>query len=116
MRTPKEYTENLKRGIITEAMLQDCLFSVNKRAKNYRDKEREYRNRYRSNYYYRHDIYNNEERYRTKKNEYYAQKDLLLTILSPVCIHKELIGYERKRIYDYEKEYSRHVNPPHLNC
>lgn len=38
MRTPVEYTNNLKKGIITDQMLVDCLFSVNKRAKNWRDK------------------------------------------------------------------------------
>ena len=41
MKTPKEYTKNLKNGIITEDMIVDCLYSVNKRAKNYRDKERQ---------------------------------------------------------------------------
>ena len=49
MRTPKEYTDNLKKKIITENMLLDCLYSVNKRAKNYRDKERDYRQYYRRN-------------------------------------------------------------------
>lgn len=50
MRTPTEYTRNLKNKIITEKMLLDCLYSCNKRAKNWRDKEREYRDYYRSNY------------------------------------------------------------------
>lgn len=51
MRTPKEYSENLKNGIITAEMLEACLFSVNKRAKNCRDKIREYRrNRYFTGY------------------------------------------------------------------
>lgn len=31
MRTPKEYTQNLKQKIITKQMLADCLYSVNKR-------------------------------------------------------------------------------------
>ena len=39
MKTPKEYTQNLKNGIITAEMLSDCIFSCNKRAKNWRDKE-----------------------------------------------------------------------------
>ena len=51
MRTPKEYTDNLKKKTITESMLLDCLYSVNKRAKNYRDKERGYRQYYRGNRY-----------------------------------------------------------------
>lgn len=37
MKTPTEYTKNLKKKTITEQMLSDCLFSINKRAKNYRD-------------------------------------------------------------------------------
>lgn len=41
MKTPKEYRDNLLNHIITKQMLVDCLYSVNKRAKNYRDKERE---------------------------------------------------------------------------
>jgi hypothetical protein len=61
MRTPKEYTKNLERRIITKEMLQDCLLSVNKRAKNCRDKEREYHNRY------RHSQYDTEIVYRMKK-------------------------------------------------
>ena len=43
MKAPKTYTENLKNKIITQDMLCDCLFSVNKRAKNCRDKIREYK-------------------------------------------------------------------------
>ena len=46
MRTPKEYTNNIKNYIITKQMLLDCLYSSNKRAKNWRDKEREYRHSY----------------------------------------------------------------------
>ena len=74
MRTPKEYTNNIKNHIITKQMLLDCLYSSNKRAKNWRDKERD------------------------------EQKDIMLSILHPVCIHKELLGYERRRIYDYEDD------------
>ena len=43
MKTPKEYRDNLLNHIITKQMLVDCLYSVNKRAKNYRDKERKQR-------------------------------------------------------------------------
>lgn len=42
MKTPKIYQENLKNKIVTKQMLIDALYSVNKRAKNYRDKNREY--------------------------------------------------------------------------
>ena len=43
MKTPKEYIENLKNRTITTEMLADCLYSVNKRAKNYRDAGYAYR-------------------------------------------------------------------------
>ena len=55
MRTPAMYTKNLKNHVITIQMLLDCLFSVNKRAKNYRDQERKYR-------HMRYDYYDNEEK------------------------------------------------------
>lgn len=42
MRTPQEYVKNLNNKIITKAMLCDCLYSVNKRAKNFRDKAEQY--------------------------------------------------------------------------
>ena len=43
MRIPKAYTENLNKGIVTEQMLCDVLYSYNKRAKNWRDKKRQYK-------------------------------------------------------------------------
>lgn len=97
MRTPKEYSENMKNGIITMEMLGDCLFSVNKRAKNCRDQERKYRNR-------RYDRYDTCDTYRRKKEEYYEQKEMMLSICKPTCVHTEL--QERKyRVYDYEPDY-----------
>lgn len=91
-------------------MLLDCLYSSNKRAKNWRDKEREVRQetKYRQswNHYY-YDKYHNEEQANEKKEMYYAQKEIMLSVLRPVCIHKELIGYERRRIYDYEQDYRK---------
>ena len=83
MKTPKEYNDNIKNGIITSKMLTDCLYSVNKRAKNWRDKERDWRNS-------RHDNYNNEEKAREKKQQYYDMKDTswsvypLLRLISPI--------------------------------
>lgn len=50
MKTPAEFTKNLKEKVITEEMLEKALFSVNKRAKNYRDKKREYNRKYASAY------------------------------------------------------------------
>lgn len=103
MRTPKEYTDNLKKKIITTDMLAASLFSINKRAKNCRDKEREYRNRGKSNRYYC-DTYNNEEKYREQKEYYYRQKERLLALLSPTCIHREVFT-KCERYYDYEPDF-----------
>ena len=38
---PREYMENLKKRVITYEMLDDALYAVNKRAKNWRDVKRE---------------------------------------------------------------------------
>lgn len=105
MRTPVEYTKNLKDHVITQEMLLACLFSSNKRAKNWRDKEREYREKSRSRYYS--DEYDNEGKAREKKEEYYHQKKVMLSVMKPICIHREyLYDLEQKeRIYDYEDEY-----------
>ena len=97
MRTPKEYTANIKNGIITAPMLTDCLYSVNKRAKNWRDKEREYR-------YKRRDTYNREEQARDEKERYYSMKETMLSIVQPICIHRETIHHSgTERIYDYDE-------------
>ena len=50
MQTPKEYTKNIKNKLLTTNMVIECLFSVNKRAKNCRDKEREYREKYKEDF------------------------------------------------------------------
>lgn len=108
MTTSKEYTENLKKGIITEKMLELAAVSVNVRAKRARDKEREYRNRY--------DKYNNEEIKREIKEEYYRKKELLLSIVPISCLHKEqkyryekcyAIDYRPSELYDDEKEQAK---------
>ena len=78
MRTPKEYTDNIKKGIITRDMLSNCLYSVNKRAKNYRDNERKSR-RY-GNWTYA-------DSAAKRKEAFYNQKDIMLSILTPNCIH-----------------------------
>lgn len=78
MKTSKEYQINLRNKIITENMLYDCLFSLNKRAKNCRDKKNEY---WRSEYKWD---------YIERMDEYYRQKDFLLkSILKPTLIHRQ---------------------------
>lgn len=101
MRTPKEYSENLKRGIVTGEMMGAVLYSVNKRAKNWRDKERNYRCSF-------HDRYGNEEKSRNQKEQMYSRKEALLEFLKPVCIHKIFLEYERERVYSrWESDYSK---------
>lgn len=82
MVTPKEYEKNIKKGIITEKMLAECIYSVNKRAKNYRDKIREiWRKRAYNPYWY--DKYGNEEKYAKLEMEYYDSKDKMLSLIKP---------------------------------
>lgn len=97
MRTPQEFTNNVKNGIITTEMLNACLYSANKRAKNYRDAKREYKRRHYSCKYV--------DSATKKEEDFYRKKDMLLSIIQPVCIHKECVGYERIRIYDYESDF-----------
>lgn len=99
MRTPKEFEKNLKDGIVTKEMLGMVIYSYNKRAKNYRDKEREYRE-------YRYDKFNNEEKYRDKKDELYRCKEKLLSFVEPFMLHLETIRKNKTvRFYSYEDEY-----------
>lgn len=95
MRTPKEYTDNIKKGIITKDMLSNCLYSVNKRAKNYRDNAR--LSRCYGKWFYA----DNADK---KKEEFYKYKDIMLSILTPDCIHT-VERQRRTRIYDYEDVY-----------
>ena len=90
MKTPKEYTRNLKNGIITEDMIVDCLYSVNKRAKNYRDKA----------YQYRYSYYHGDSQ-REEMERYYGYKEQLLSYFTPKCIHQQYVGRGRERVYDY---------------
>ena len=100
MKTPKEYANNVKNGIITTKMLSDCIFSVNKRAKNWRDKEHQYRGKYSD------DWYGTVDKARENKEMYYSQKEMLLTPIKPKCIHRENTSRShRVRYFDYEPEY-----------
>lgn len=109
MQTNKTFNDNLKKGIITKEMLELALYSINKRAKNCRDKKNEYKGRY--------DKYNNYKKYEMQEQDYYQQKEFLLeTLLTPVCIHCET-QTKNRRIYDYESEYINHTNKGYWeNC
>ncbi len=105
MRTPSEFNNLIIQKTITAKMLSECLFSVNKRAKNYRDNERKYRN-LRKNCRYWSDIYDNEEKNREMKEKYYKKKDILLSIIAPTCIHREQ-RLCKVRHYEYELDFEK---------
>ena len=44
MKTPKLYNELVNEKKMTNEIIAECIYSVNKRAKNYRDKIKEYKN------------------------------------------------------------------------
>lgn len=100
MKPSKEYLNNIKNRIITEDMLSDCLHSVNKRAKNYRDKANEYKG-----YYGRY--HRNVESQYDKMEHYYDYKESLLSHIKPLRIHKQFIGCKRVRVFSYEDNYYR---------
>jgi len=95
MRTPKKYTENLENGIVTEQMLCDVLYSYNKRAKNWRDKKREYKKSYSSNSY----VWINDAR--ENEHKYYGYKIEILNLLEPECIHEEILENDYETIIQY---------------
>lgn len=105
MKTPMKYTKLVNKGIITEEILEAVLYSLNKRAKNCRDKKIEYYQlSKRLNYSKIHDdIY----RYKQKEKYFYDKKEYLLkSILKPISIYK--ISFKEERVltyYDYENEY-----------
>ena len=90
MTTPKNFIKNFKRREITEEMLGACIYSANKRAKNYRDKQANQRERRLSAYYYGgyyNDLYDVETRARPQKEAFYEKKENLLSVVDPDCIH-----------------------------
>ena len=108
MRTPQSYKVNLMDGVITASMLEDVLYSYNKRAKNWRNQERKYRQIRRENYFW-YDKYDYEAKAEEKKNMLYAKKSDILSFCSDylVCIHK-LTHTRRIRIEDTEDEYENY--------
>ena len=65
MKTSNQITKHLKEGKVTQEMLGMATFSYNKRAKNMRDNEREWRDFYRENRYYE-DTYGKVDSYQEK--------------------------------------------------
>jgi hypothetical protein len=84
-------------------MIAECIYSVNKRAKNYRDKVREYI----KSPYYSH-LQDNIDNAIAKKVEYYGMKEELLKKFSPTVIHKQFVK-NTKRVYSYEEDYQKNL-------
>lgn len=106
MDLPKEYIQNLQKGIITYKMLDSSLYAVNKRAKNWRDIKRA---RKKDIYAYA-DLLGFELPETAKdaelmEKEMYSKKMELLTIIPPACIHKEFTGYSKQYVYDTDGQY-----------
>ena len=108
MRTSKIYIDNLKNGVVTTSMFEDVLYSYNKRAKNYRDQERKYRQIRRENRFW-YDKYDYEAKAEEKKDMLYNKKSDILSFCSDylICIHK-LSRTRRIRIEDTEDEYDNY--------
>ena len=100
MKTPKAYTDMVKKREITKDVMAQCIYSVNKRAKNSRDKIQEIKER--RFYQYNHQ---NIETEREKKEMYYDYKETLLSAFKPSVIHRQYVGDETIRVYSFEKEY-----------
>lgn len=92
MKTPTEYNKMIKEGYITKNVLGEVLFSINKRAKNWRDRKRQYSYSYYEKSY--DDAVENEKKY-------YEMKDDILSLFSPLCIHVD-VKYKTKRIRIYD--------------
>lgn len=105
MRTPKKYTDLIKNKEITNQIIAECIYSVNKRAKNYRDKIEDYKQA--GFYKYKE---NNIENAKEQKQKYYSMKDDLLLNFSPKLIHKKYDGEKRQRVYSYQKNYAKLYN------
>ena len=86
MKISNELKKHLANGEVTTEMLGMAAFSYNKRAKNMRDNEREWRSYYRENRYFQ-DNYNTIDKYTDKKNEYYSKKDECLSFFKPTALH-----------------------------
>ena len=105
MRTPKRYTDLIKNKKITNQIIAECIYSVNKRAKNYRDKIKDYKQG--GFYKYKED---NIENAKEQKEKYYSMKEDLLLNFSPKLIHKKYDREKIQRVYSYQKNYEKLYN------
>ena len=102
MKTPKLYNELINEKKITNEIIAECIYFVNKRAKNYRDKIKEYKNG-RSHQH----LESNIEKAEEEMGKYYQLKEEFLKVFTTNLIHKQFIGEKKKRVYSYEKNYEK---------
>ena len=102
MKTPKLYNDLTNEKKITNEIIAECVYYVNKRAKNYRDKIKEYKNG-RSHQH----VESNIEKAEEEMGKYYQLKEEFLKVFTPNLIHKQFIGEKKKRVYSYEKNYEK---------
>ena len=102
MKTPKLYNDLINEKKITNEIIAECIYSVKKRAKNYRDKIKEYKNG-RSHQH----LESNIEKAEEEMGKYYQLKEEFLKVFTPNLIHKQFIGEKKKRVYSYEKNYEK---------
>lgn len=82
-------------------MLDDALYAVNKRAKNWRDIKRERkRSMWADAELFGVEIEESVGKAEKMEQEMYEKKMELLTVIPPVCIHKEIVGYHNKYVCD----------------
>ena len=82
MQTPDGYKENLKYGLINCDMICDSIYSLNKRAQNWREQAMIYKGRGDSA---------NAAHAEAQIADLYGKKDILLSLLSPDRIHREIV-------------------------
>lgn len=105
MDIPEIFNQNLEKNIITEDMLGAALFSLNKRAKNYRDEKRKAKKSlYAEAKLFGFDLPEDPAKAEQMEKEMYLKKEFLLQIVKPICIHQELAGYKKEYIYDENNE------------
>lgn len=102
MKTPKLYNDLINEKKITNEIIAECVYYVNKRAKNHRDKIKEYKNG-RSHQH----LESNIEKAEEEMGKYYQLKEEFLKVFTTNLIHKQFIGEKKKRVYSYEKNYEK---------
>lgn len=102
MKTPTKYSNLVKKNELTLELIGYVAFSINKRAKNYRDKRNEYSH---SNYRYACSCV---ESYEEKMNEAYTMKEKILGLYTPIEVHQTIFKSEfYKTVYSDQTEYSQ---------